>query len=230
MNNPDFGRLNERTLHAMLKLQIEPNPDCHEVPCGRFLVDVKRGDEVFEIQTRAFEKLRPKLDALLPDHIVTVVYPIDRCKWLIWMDAKTGELSQKRKSPKVGTEHDVFLELYKIRAYLTHPNFRLHLVFVDVEEYRVKNGWSRDGKKGSTRKERIPVEMVRTVVCECLADYAQLLPASLSFPFTVPQYAKAAKCTPRSASRAVWTLTQIGLLTRVGKQGNAYLYEIKQEP
>lgn len=230
MNNPDFGKLNERTLHAMLKRQIEPDPAYHEIPCGRFIVDVKRDHEIFEIQTRAFEKLRPKLAALLPEHTVTVVHPIDHQKWLIWMDAQTGELSPKRKSPKTGTEQEAFRELWKIAEYLTHPNFRLRLVFVDVEEYRLKNGWSKDGKRGSTRKERIPLAIVRTVECSCLADYAQLLPASLSFPFTVPQYTKAAKCTPRMAGRSVYLLQKIGLLERIGKQGRAYLYEIKQEP
>ena len=48
-----------------------------------------------------------------------------------------------------------FKELYRIRRYLLRDGLRLKLVLLDMEEYRLLNGWSRDKKKGSTRFDRI---------------------------------------------------------------------------
>ncbi len=222
-----IGTLQERTLHAMLKRHLEPDESCHEITVGSYVADVKRGEEIIEIQTRAFEKLKPKLRAFLEMHTVTVVHPIAQIKWLTWMDPQSGELSKKRRSPKVGTEHELFCELWKIKEFLSHPNFRLTLIFLELEEYRMKNGWSADGKKGSTRIERIPLDIIRTVDLNTIEDYADLLLPPLPTPFTVTDYQKARHCTNRSASRALYVLREIGAIERVGKQGKAYLYQKK---
>ena len=44
--------------------------------------------------------------------------------------------------------------------YLDNPNLHLCLVLIDADEYLLLNGWSRDRKKGSSRFDRIPVELV----------------------------------------------------------------------
>ncbi len=221
-----IGTLQERTLHAMLKRHLEADESCHEIPVGNYIADIKRGEEIIEIQTRAFEKLKPKLRAFLEAHTVTVVYPIAQIKWLTWMDPQSGELTKKRRSPKIGTEHEVFCELWKIKDHLIHPRFRLKLIFLELEEYRMKNGWSADGKKGSTRMERIPIDVIRTVDVTSVAAFADLLPP-LPTPFTVTDYQKARHCTNRSASRALYVLREIGAVERLGKRGKAYLYQKK---
>lgn len=55
---------------------------------------------MIEIQTRALYRLKPKLDKFLPFYPVTVVYPISYDKWVCWINEETGEITQKRKSPK----------------------------------------------------------------------------------------------------------------------------------
>jgi hypothetical protein len=224
-----IGTLQERTLHAMLKRYLEPDESRHEVQIGAYVADIARDNEIIEIQTRAFEKLKPKLKAYLPNHTVTVVYPIAHEKWITWVDPKDGTLSPRRKSPKQGSEHDVFFELFKIKAFLTHPNFRLKLIFLDVDEYRSQNGWSRDGKRGSERIERIPLSIVRTVTASARDGYAILLPLFDEDTFTAKDYQKKRHCTPRSAWRALTTLREAGAIFKIGKQGNAFVYQIAKE-
>ena len=88
--------------------------------------------KIIEIQTRQFNKMRNKLEAFLPLYPVTIVYPIPREKWLIWIDEDSGELSKKRKSPKKGSTYQAFKELYKIKMFLKDPNIRFKFVLVNM--------------------------------------------------------------------------------------------------
>lgn len=128
------------------------------------MADIYTENGIIEIQTRQFNKMRGKLSAFLPLYPVTIVYPIPREKWLIWIDEETGDLSKKRKSPAKGSAYTAFIELYRIKMFLKDPNLRLKLVLLDMEEYRLLNGWSRDKKKGSTRYDRIPTALVEEIV------------------------------------------------------------------
>lgn len=98
-----IGTLSEKTVHAILKNYYEPDEDRQEIPIENYVADIFAGGEIIEIQTRQFDKLRGKLSAFLPLYPVTIVYPIPREKWIIWIDEETGELSGKRKSPLKGS-------------------------------------------------------------------------------------------------------------------------------
>ncbi len=221
-----IGTLSEKTMHAVLKLYYAPDEDMHEIPIENYVADIYTGTEIIEIQTRAMNRMRKKLEAFLPLYPVTIVYPIPREKWLYWIDEETGEVSQKRKSPKKGNPYQAFIELYKIRPFLGHENLRLKLAFIDMEEYRLLNGWSRDKKKGSERYDRIPTAFSEEITIECVRDYMQLIPYDLSEQFTVKDFAKAAKIPARLAGTVLLIFTDLGLVNRVGKQGNSYIYEV----
>ena len=113
-----IGTLSEKTVHAVLKKYLVPNENCHEIKCGRYVADILIDGEIMEIQTANFNRLRDKLKEFLKDKEVTIVYPIPHIKWLIWIDEKTGEVSEKRRSPKKGSYYEVFHELYKIKMFL----------------------------------------------------------------------------------------------------------------
>ena len=151
-----IGTLSEKTVHAVLKNYYAPDESTHEISVGGCVADICTGEEILEIQTRSFDRLREKLDRFLPLCPVTIIYPIPHEKRLIWIDEETGELSAPRKSPLTGNPYMAFKELYRIRRYLLRDGLRLKLVLLDMEEYRLLNGWSRDKKKGSTRFDRIP--------------------------------------------------------------------------
>lgn len=220
-----IGTLGEKTLHAVLKYYYEPYEESHETKVGGYVADIVGEHGVIEIQTRGFDRLRKKLGVFLSAATVTVVYPIPRTKWLLWIDADTGEVSGKRKSPKTGAPWDAFYELYKIKSLLTHPNLRILLVLLDVEEYRRLDGWSRDKKKGSTRCERIPVALVEEIELNCTQDYRRMIPEGLTGPFTVKDFRQASRLGDRAAGTALNVLRWVGAVTCVGKRGNAFVYQ-----
>lgn len=224
-----IGTLSEKTVHAILKNYIEPDEDRQEIPVEGYVADIYRNNEIIEIQTRQFNKLRNKLDAFLPLCPVTIVYPIPREKWLIWIDENSGELSKRRKSPVRGSAYTVFPELYKIKSFLKNQNIRFRLILLDMEEYRILNGWSQDKKKGSTRYDRIPTALAEEIEINCLRDYMQFVPYELEEAFTTAEFAKAAHIKKRLAQIVLNILFYVGMVERVGKKGNSYLYQVMED-
>ena len=223
-----IGTLSEKTMHAVLKNYYAPDEDMHEIPIENYVADIYTGTEIIEIQTRSMNRMRKKLEAFLPLYPVTIVYPMPREKWLYWIDEETGEVSQKRKSPKKGNPYQAFIELYKIRPFLSHPNLRLRLALIDMEEYRLLNGWSRDKKRGSERYDRIPTAFAEEVCIDCIRDYMQLIPYELPEQFAVKEFAKCAKIPARLAGTVLLIFNDLELVSRVGKSGNSYIYEVNE--
>ncbi len=218
-----IGTLGEKTLHAVLKTYFDPDPTHHEINIGPYVVDILGNDGFVEIQTSGLYRLREKLEFLLQHAPVTVVYPIPAVKWLIWLE-KDGKVSPRRKSPKQPSAWELLPELYGLRGLLNREGLRFCAVLLELEEYRLKNGWSDDGKKGSTRFERLPIRLLDEVWLNCLDDYSALIPSVLSDPFKVKDFAKISRLSPRKAAAAVSVLCTVGALERIGKSGNAYLY------
>lgn len=224
-----IGTLGEKNLHAVLKQYFEPCIENQEIKIGKYVADIVSDNKIIEIQTRAFNLLRKKLDAFLAlEEIseVKVVYPIAKTKWLCWIDKDTGEVSKKRKSPKTGNIYDAFYELYKIKQQLVNPKLSFCFVLLDITEYRYLNGWDINKKRGSSRCDRIPNDIIEIVNIQDKKDYIKFLPSSLPSRFTTKDYAKHTKLNLYSSQTALNVLNHIGTIKRVGKISNMILYEI----
>ena len=220
-----IGTLSEKTVHAVVKNYYEPDEDKQEIPIEGMYADIFTGSEIIEIQTRSFDQVRKKLDRFLTYYPVTVVLPMPAVKWLIWIDEETGELTDKRKSPKKGNAYQAFKELYRIKQYLKKDGLTIKLLFLDMEEYRLLNGWSRDKKKGSCRYDRIPVSLVDEITLSCPQDYMQLLPDDLPDTFTCAEFSKLVKIPSKQANLVLNILFYLEVVERIGKKGNAYIYK-----
>ena len=227
-NRNGIGTLSEKTVHAILKNYYEPDEDYHEIPVNGYVADIYRDGNIIEIQTANFNKLRNKLDVFLNDYQVTVVYPMPYIKWLSWLDEETGYIGPNRKSPKKGNPYEAFYQLYKIKSYLTNPNIRIKIVMMNMEEIRLLNGWSKDKKKGSSRFDRIPTEIVEEIDLYSLEDYMQMVPIELAETFCSKDYAKASHLSIGMAQTALNILTYTGTVKRIGKRGNEILYNINE--
>lgn len=220
-----IGTLGEKTVHSVLKSYFSPESINHEIKVGGFVADICTGHEIIEIQTRNFDKLRRKLHTFLEAAPVTIVYPIPSTKWIRWVNPQTGEISPPRKSPRKGTPYTIFPELYKIKDFLLDKNFNIHIVMINLEEYKYLDGWSTDKKKGSTRCDRIPTELVDEIIISRVSDYQLLIPELLGTQFSSKEYKNAAKISLHAAQTALNILYYVGAINRIGKKGNSYLYE-----
>ncbi len=218
-----IGTLGERTLHAAIKAYLEPEETRHEVPVGPFVADIRKEDGIVEIQTRDFNKLRKKLDYFLELGPVTVIYPVPMRKWLSWIE-EDGTVIPPRKSPKQAGPQEIFRELYRIKSFLKEDGLRFCILLLELEEYRLKNGWGNGGKRGSTRFDRMPVALLDEVWITGPEDYGKLIPETLGDSFTAKEFSKAARISEGMGTLSMNVLHFVGAAERVGKKGNAYLY------
>ena len=221
-----IGTYQEKTVHAILKDYYAPDPSMQEIPVAGYIADIFTGEEIIEIQTGNFNKMRDKLNTFLPQYPVTIVYPVPRIKYLSWIDEETGECSKPRKSTVKGSVYRAFYELYKIKSFLPDPNLRLCFPMLEIVEYRLLNGWSRDKKKGSCRYDRIPVSLINEIRFERIEDYLMLIPYDLPEPFSVREFGKAVGERREIARTVIHVLTYLELLERSGKRGNEILYHV----
>jgi len=220
-----IGTRAQKTLHVVIKRAIEPDSAHREVPVGPYVADIFRDGHIIEVQTRGFFGIKEKLSRLLEEYPVSLVYPCPHRKWVCWIDPDTGEISPRHRSPKVDPLQDLFWELVHIKPLLLHPNLTLHLIRLDLLEYRNLDGWGRGKKRGSTRSESIPLAFCEEILLQTPRDYLRLLPEDLPNPFTAAQLSKAARLSSKATHVALGVLQHTGTIRRAGKRGNAILYE-----
>lgn len=155
---------------------------------------------------------------------MTIVYPVARTKWLIWIDETTGEITKKRKSPKTGRPHEIFRELVRIKPFLNDPRLRLLILMIDIEEYRLLNGWSQDRKKGSTRFDRLPSAIAEIIGIQLPEGLDALIPDGLPEEFKSSDFSKKGMLRLRDAQTAINVLLAAQRVRIVGKSGRSRLY------
>ncbi|MGI6030105.1 MAG: winged helix-turn-helix domain-containing protein [Eubacteriales bacterium] len=219
-----IGTLGEKPLHRIVKWYLEPDNSRHEQPVGPFVGDILREDGLWEIQTGGFFPLRKKLQLILPQMPVTLVIPLAAEKWLRWVDPSTGEVTPRRRSPRKGSPLDLGYQLLHIQPYLTHPHLHWHLLWLEEEEYRMRDGWGNDGKRGSHRLVRVPVGLLQEEHFNSLQDLLPLLLPQTEC--TVAQLAREGGVSPLCAQRLLAALYRCGLVQR-RKEGRSYQYWIK---
>ena len=235
--DPHIGVLREKRLHAAIKLYLCPDEACHERPVAdllfeegevsakkrRMVADILMDGHILEVQTGGFFPLKEKIVWYLTHTPcrVTVIHPIPAVKYLSWINPEDGSIISRNKSPKRGRVKDVAKELYWVSEFIGNPRFSIRLMLVEVEEYRMADGWGRDGKRGSNRYERFPTALLGDVTLATPADYAAyFLPDFLSLPdtegnypvFTAAEYARATGIRGRATYSVMHLLEKLGLV------------------
>lgn len=220
----NIGTYKEKKLHVMMKRYFEENAEYHEVPINGYIADVCRDGVITEIQTGGFSGLKPKLAAYLNDYKVRLVYPLAYAKYVSWIDPTDGSITSRKRSPKKETMYTALFEMVRILPYVKNDNLTVVVPFLEVDEYRLLDGWSRDRKRGSHRYERIPTELFKIEEIYTDADYARYIPDSCETNFTRADFAKATHISLRDAGGILNVYIERGLIVQTGKRGNAHLY------
>lgn len=219
-----IGTYQEKTLHKVIKNYYEENEELQEIAVNGYVADIKRDNQIIEVQTRAFNKLVCKLDAYLNDYEVNIIYPIAYEKYIAWIDTDTLEEKSVRKSPKTGSIYDAILELYKIKRFLNHPNLKIKLLFINIKELRYLNGWSKDKKKGSSRCNQLPLELIDEIQID---DFSIFVPFKDN-EFTSKDYAKITKKTVHRAQVILNILKYLEIIEVIRKEKRMNVYKIKK--
>ena len=194
--------------------------DEFEVPLGRFVIDIRRPDLLVEIQTGSFGAMGKKLDHLLPDHQMLLVYPIAVESYLVRPDAKT------KKSPKKSSVYGLFNELVSIPTLLDHPNLTLDVVLVSVNKVQVEDPKARRGRGGWRTSDRVLREVLGTHRFETAEDLLSLLPENLPPVFTTADMAEAGSFKRDVAQQMAYCFRALGFFTEQGRTKAGYNYTL----
>jgi hypothetical protein len=134
--------------------------------------------------------------------------------------------SSRRKSPKRGTYEEVFAELVRFPRLLSSPNFSLDVLLIQEEEVRRFDGTRAWRRRGWVTHERRLLQVVDRKLFRCPADILELVPPTLARQFTTSDLATATGQRRWLAQKMAYCLREMGLISRVGKRGNALLYEL----
>ena len=236
-----IGTLGEKQMHAAIKQFICPDEAYHEVPLDtverigedgkklkrrKFVADILKNGNVYEIQTGALPPLTEKIKWILEntDYNVTVIHPIAQTKWVNQLN-KQNDLENRYRSPVKGKLNDIAPELYAIKDFISSPRFSFVILFMEAEQYvkaATKKGRSRQRFK---KYELIPVNLLRAHIFDSLEDYRIFVPEKLIGEFTVKEFSSLSKIRGMDAYYTVHTLCNMGLVEECGKIGRAKAYK-----
>ena len=220
---PQIGIMREGPLHAAIKRVLAQPGDRFEVLVGRFVIDLVRADgELVEVQTGGFGPLGAKLDALLDEHRMRIVYPVAAERRIVRVDER-GQVGRVRRSPRRATALEIFDRLVAFPALLTHPNLVIEVLLLAEDHIRGA------GPVTSRRRTRDPgqrrlVEVLDRVELRDRADVLALLPGLPADAFSTRELASLLGCGLVLAQRTVYCLRTIGILEAAGKRGRSPLY------
>ncbi len=228
-----IGTKAEFKIHASLKYYLQPDMELHEQKRDGYICDAVNDDGIIEIQTAGFKNLRPKLENFLPKGIVTVVYPIVESIMIITKNSESGAVTRRRSPKKMGA-YNVFRELCSISDYVSHPNFRLRMITLSAEEYRIKYPEKRIIRRGKRPRnyeklQKIPTGISGDVVIASPDEYRMFLPDGLPMQFFSSDVARHGHISPREATALLKFLTDIGIVERIARSKAGYLYEINEK-
>ena len=216
----------ENSLHEGVKRWYAEPGDLIEEKVEGYIVDVVRGDQLIEIQTRNFSAIKKKIAKLIRHHRVRLVHPVSERKWIVRIGAD-GEMISRRRSPRRGRIEDVFLELVYMPDLIQEPNFSLEVLLVNSEEVLIDDGRGSWRRKGWSIHDRRLLKVLESHVFTEPRDLLELLPESLRTEFTTRQLSETLKIRRNITQKMVYTLRHMGAIEAVGKRGRAPIYRVR---
>lgn len=216
---------NEGSLHSAVKEWYTTYGDRLEARVENSIVDIVRGNLLIEIQTGNFAAIRKKLQRLLKNHRIRLVYPVAKEKIITRVSASGNEVLSSRKSSKRGKLIDIFNELVRMPELINEDNLSIEVLLIKQEEVRCEDGKGSWRRKGQSIKDKRLMEVYERVEFENKEDFLIVLPDGLCQPFTTKDLAQTGGYRIGEARKIAYCLKKMGAITETGKKGNAILYK-----
>ena len=203
-----------------MKEYVEKNTEYHEIPVGSYIADIKKDDNIFEIQTQNFKALVNKVEYYINcGYNVSIVYPIIRSRYINWIKKDTNTVVNRRKSPLKGMYIDCLPEIYWIKHLFSTKKLNLKLVMVDIEDYRHMVGYK------STKDDKIVSSILEELNINKIEDLHKILPNNLPNEFSSKDFPKSKN---RILGSGLKLLRELGVIQTIRKEGNLLIYKINR--
>ncbi|MEM7322743.1 MAG: hypothetical protein AAF531_06635 [Actinomycetota bacterium] len=189
-----------------------------EVELDGFVIDIRRGDLLIEVQTGSFGAMGRKLDRLLTDYRIRLVHPIPTATYLQRPKAKP------RRSPRKGSIHTVLDELVSIPTLLDHPNLTLEVWLVTVDKFQEHDPTARRGRGGWRTVDRRLREVESRHLFTTTDDLVALMPADLPDRFTTADIADAGSIGRDAAQKLAYCLRALERIEVTDRSRAGYVY------
>ena len=107
-----------------------------------------------------------------------------------------------------------------------HENLHFCFVFVDVVEFKNLDGYGKDKKKRASSFNKLPIDINEIINIENFSEFKTIFSGEEK-EFTSKDLAKMKKIKLKDAQVALTVLNYLEIVERIGKQGNSYLYKVK---
>jgi hypothetical protein len=223
-----IGTEKESQLHRALKFRYTGTGGKTEAGVGAFVADGISGDgEIIEVQIGSFGPLKRKIPVLSAWGRVRIVHPVIINKYIDVFDTR-GSKRYRRKSPRQGSEWDLFSALLYAPELPRTPGLTIELALVDILETRIQDGKGSWRRKGVSIAGRELTACRGTISLSSAADYRRFIPFAEGETFTSGDLQKVARIRRPLAAKTLYVLAKMGLVKRVGKKGNAWLYVVNE--
>ncbi len=217
--------MTEYSLHSEIKNWYKVSGDKLEVKVEDFIVDILRDKLLIEIQTRNFSAIKKKLNKLLLNNQVRLVYPIAKLKWIVHV-SMSGQFVRRRKSTKKGKMIDLFDELVHMPSLIENRNFSLEILLVEEEELRCYDGRGSWRKRGASVKDRKLLKVCDRIVFRDSRDFLEFLPKELHGYFTNKVLALKLGISINLTQKITYCLRKMGAISIAGKKRNELLFQV----
>ena len=221
-----IGTKHESSLHRDLKFAYTGEGGQTEAEFAGFVADgISSQGEFIEVQTGSFGPLRKKVLQFAEKGRVRIVYPIAMAKYIEVYNAE-GKRQYRRKSPRKGSPWDIFNALVYAPELPLVSGLTIELALLDMVETRYQDG------KGSWRRKGVSIGDRRIAVSHeriCLAapsDYLRFVPFEGDDEFTSSALGEKAGIPADLARKALYVLTRIGVVHRIARKRNSYIYKV----
>ena len=210
-----------------MKYYIQDDESKHEIRADGYVVDAVTDDGIIhEIQSKAFFRLRDKLTKLSSNHTVEVVLPITTSKEIVWISPVSNEIVSVNKSSTHNKIQKLLVEMYGLRELLDNDKLIFRAILIEEREYKYLDGYGPNYKNKATKINKIPTKLIRDQRFTCRDDFREMVPFSCDTKFTSREFAKATKISLDDARTSLLVLTELGIVSRIGKVGNNILYKL----
>jgi len=226
MPSRPIGTRNETSLHRDLKFSYAGENGRTEAEIDGFVADgISADGEFIEVQTTNFAALREKIPKFTARGHLRIVYPAIITKYLEVFNAD-GKRQYRRKSSRRGSPWDLFNALVYASDLPLIPRVTIELVLVDASEQRVQDGKGSRRRKGLSIRDRQLITVHERICLEKRSDYRRFVPFKKNEGFTSTDLAEMTGISSMLARKTLYVLTKMGIVSRIGKQRNAFIYRL----
>lgn len=227
---------NESTLHATLKKHYaEKYNGTIEQSIETYFCDVVSGSSVYEIQTANISSLKNKIQYLIHNYTVTIVYPVAE-NTIIETRSPDGTILSTRKSPKKGNIYHIFKEITGLISYLGNKSFSIHVLLTDQKDIRIRvsepvqlKNKSRHWRKNWIKHDKELLSINSEMQLDSLENFRNLITSEIDSKssFTIKDLEKT-KIGIYSRV-AVWVLKKALIIEETEKKGRQKQYILNKK-